>query len=151
VSNRTIRTNRVKNASGAAPGYCMARTLFAVVLLLGALAFVGNATMQTSIAAAASDGASVTRVDPPYVCMVNDRSYPKPQIAVPVDDRTYYGCCEMCKTALGTSTKHRSGIDPVTGNSVDKASAVIGALPDGRVHYFESESSFRTFNTRESR
>lgn len=148
MSQRKLREKRDGNTNGKRSRRRVVGALVAAGVVVGFLAFLSSPSAQTSVAADTGVGLSVTRVDPAYVCMVNDLSYPEPQIAVPVDERTYYGCCEMCKTTLAASTKHRKGIDPVTGNPVDKAGAVIGALPDGRVHYFEDESSFRVFNAR---
>lgn len=147
MSQRKLRGKRDGNTNGKHSRRRVVGPLVAAGVVVGFLAFLSGPSAQISVAADTGVGPSVTRVDPAYVCMVNDRSYPQPQIAVPVDERTYYGCCEMCKTTLAESTKHRKGIDPVTGNSVDKSRAVIGALPDGRVHYFEDESSFRVFST----
>lgn len=87
----------------------------------------------------------LTRVEPKRVCMVNDTVFPKDQIPVVVSGKTYFGCCEMCKGRLGTDASIRSSVDPVSGKPVDKATAVIGATKDGKVLYFESEKTFRTF------
>ena len=73
------------------------------------------------------------------VCMVNDAYMGKPQIAVPVNGKTYYGCCQMCKAKLESVQEIREGRDPVSGVIVDKASAVIGAGPDWTAYYFENE------------
>lgn len=92
---------------------------------------------------AASDGITLTRVtDPSLVCMVNDRFMGSEQIAVPVEGRTYYGCCAACKDKLENNPRARTAIDPVTQQPVDKASAVIGKTAQGNVVYFESEASF---------
>lgn len=88
---------------------------------------------------------AVQRVEPHTVCMVNDRAMGKPQIAVEVDRKTYYGCCEMCKQRLAQEEAVRYAIDPVTGARVDKASAVIAERPDGSVLYFESAETFDRF------
>lgn len=80
------------------------------------------------------------------VCMVTDRVYPKPQIAVDVGGRTYYGCCEGCKNGLRSEAGLRLATDPVSGREVDKASAVIGALPDGSVRYFESAATMAAYS-----
>ena len=85
---------------------------------------------------------------PKRVCMVNDTLFPKDQIPVQVDGKTYFGCCEMCKGRLGTDAAIRSSVDPVSGKPVDKATAVIGATKDGKVLYFESEKTFHTFAKR---
>lgn len=85
------------------------------------------------------------KVETSYVCMVNNEVMAKPQIPVKVEDKTYYGCCEMCAGTLKKDRKARFAIDPVSGKEVDKAKAVIGAKPNGEVLYFESEATFRKF------
>lgn len=87
----------------------------------------------------AAEARSLTRVESvDHVCMVTNRLFAGPQIPVKVGDAVYYGCCEGCKAKLAGERASREGVDPVSGRSVDKAKAVIGALPDGRVIYFES-------------
>ncbi|MES1243823.1 MAG: hypothetical protein ABUT39_19615 [Acidobacteriota bacterium] len=90
--------------------------------------------------AAAAPG--LQRVETKKVCMVNNQVFEKDQIPVTVEGKTYYGCCEMCKERLTKDAAMRSAVDPVSGKTVDKATAVIGALPDGKVLYFESETTF---------
>jgi YHS domain-containing protein len=87
-------------------------------------------------------GEGVRPVETKKVCMVNNQVFDKDQIPVVVDGKTYYGCCEMCKERLSKDAAIRSAVDPVSGKTVDKATAVIGALPDGKVLYFESETTF---------
>jgi YHS domain-containing protein len=89
-----------------------------------------------------------TRVEAKRVCMVNDAVFNKDLIPVEVKGKTYFGCCEMCKERLAKDPASRSAADPVTGKSVDKAVAVIGALPDGSVLYFESAATLEAFNSR---
>ena len=90
----------------------------------------------------------LTKVEPKTVCMINEQSMGKDQIAVEVEGKTYYGCCEMCKKALASDASKRVAIDPVSGKSVDKAKAVIGAQEDGRVFYFENEANLAKWNER---
>lgn len=85
------------------------------------------------------------KVETSYVCMVNNAVMAKPQIPVKVENKTYYGCCEMCAGTLKKDRKARFAIDPVSGKEVDKAKAVIGAKPNGEVLYFESEATFQKF------
>lgn len=85
------------------------------------------------------------RVETSHVCMVNNEDMGKPQIPVKVGDQTYYGCCKMCVGTLNNDRKARFAIDPVSGNEVDKAKAVIGAKPNGEVVYFENEKDFQAF------
>ena len=88
---------------------------------------------------------SIERVANKYVCMVNDQHYESIQIEVPVGDKTYYGCCQGCVTTLKMDPESRAATDPVTGSEVDKATAVIGALLDGSVRYFESKETLQQF------
>ena len=93
-----------------------------------------------------SAAASLTLVtDRSLVCMVNNQFMGRPQIPIEVDGRTYYGCCEMCKGRLGSDPSSRVSTDPVSGGTVDKATAVIGRSGDGRTLYFESEQNFAAY------
>jgi len=85
------------------------------------------------------------RVEAVKVCMVNNTVFPRDQIPVEVDGKTYFGCCEMCKGRLAKDEAIRMAVDPVSGKQVDKATAVIGAGSDGKVMYFESEETFAKF------
>lgn len=115
--------------------------LFALPILLLALAALPAVAEDE---AAASGPA--TKVEAKKVCMVNDALFQKDQIPVEVDGRTYYGCCEMCKARLAQDASARSSVDPVTGKTIDKATAVPAALADGSVLYFESEESLAEYN-----
>lgn len=106
-----------------------------------ALLFV---TCLFAVQALAETG-KLRKVETKYVCMVNNAVMGKPQIPVKVDDKTYYGCCEMCVKTLKGQSISRFAIDPVTGKKVDKAKAVIGAKPNGEVLYFENEKTFNAF------
>lgn len=93
-----------------------------------------------------TSASSLTLVtDPSLVCMVNNQFMGRPQIPIEVDGRTYYGCCEMCKGRLGSDPSSRVSTDPVTGNTVDKATAVIGRAGDGRTLYFENDQTFAAY------
>ena len=100
----------------------------------------------TSSAADAPAGALVRVEDSSLVCMVNDQFMGRPQIPVPVEGRTYYGCCDNCKAKLANDKTARTGTDPITGEPVDKATAVIGQEPSGKVLYFASEATFKKYS-----
>jgi YHS domain-containing protein len=89
--------------------------------------------------------ASITRVDPELVCMVNNHYMGKAQIPVEVDGKTYFGCCEMCKTKLAEDPQSRAARDPVSGATVDKAVAIIGREVSGTVVYFENEQNLQRY------
>jgi len=80
------------------------------------------------------------------VCMVNDAYMAKPQIPVPVNGKTYYGCCEMCVGTLNNEESARMATDPQTGERVDKTEAFIVLLDaNGRVGYFNSEANYTAY------
>lgn len=103
-------------------------------------AVASNAKAPTSGAAAL-----VRVANPAEVCMVNDQYMGQPQIPVQVADKTYYGCCAMCKEKLEKQEAARTAIDPVTGKRVDKSVAVIGKNEKGKVFYFESEATLAQY------
>jgi YHS domain-containing protein len=114
----------------------MSRTMW----LLGVcLALVLTAMTTTA------DAGSLQRVAPDRVCMVNNTAHSAPQIPVVVDGKTYFGCCEMCKGRLASDPQSRTAVDPTSGKTVDKATAVIGATPQGKVMYFESAASLEEY------
>jgi YHS domain-containing protein len=80
-----------------------------------------------------------------YVCMMNNKVFDTPQIAIEVEGKTYYGCCPMCAEKLKNDAALRSATDPISGNPVDKSSAVMGADPHGMTYYFENEENFHKY------
>ncbi|MCB9730944.1 MAG: TRASH domain-containing protein [Deltaproteobacteria bacterium] len=80
-------------------------------------------------------------VEASEVCMVNDKFFARPQIPVKVEGRTYYGCCPNCEAKLLNEAATRTAKDPVSGEPVDKATAVILALPGDAVLYFASHDN----------
>lgn len=113
--------------------------LCAVALLVSALAFAGTEGGRPAL----------RKVEAKKVCMVNNTVFDKDQIPVQVENRTYYGCCEMCKERLAKDPAARTATDPVTGKTVDKAKAVIAAQADGTVLYFESEETLAQYEKKQ--
>lgn len=118
------------------------KNLSGMSLFLAAMGCVG----LIAATPASAQGVALEKVQPKMVCMVNDTLFPREQIPVEVDGKTYFGCCEMCKGRLAKDASIRSAKDPVSGASVDKALAVIGAAPDGSVQYFSSDETFSRYN-----
>lgn len=110
------------------------------------LAEVNVNTQQAQPASETYEYSWLEKVEPEYVCMVNDHRFPNVQIPVEVNGKTYYGCCQMCKAKLENVQDMREGRDPVSGAIVDKASAVIGAGPDWTAYYFENEENLKRFD-----
>jgi YHS domain-containing protein len=113
------------------------RLLLTSTLVLAALALVRPALAEP-----------LKRVPAKRVCMVNNTVFDKDQIPVAVEGKTYFGCCEMCKGRIAQDASIREATDPVSGKPVDKAKAVLGAKPDGKVLYFESEKTFAAYQKR---
>lgn len=142
--------------------YAFRRPLLAAVALVVLVVMPAAADPGASVAtdpahdthapaATASEhtGDTVVAVESKMVCMINDRSMANEQIPVPIDGRTYFGCCSMCKERLEKSEEARYAVDPVSGKKVDKATAFIGALPGAVVLYFEHEANFDRYNAGE--
>ncbi|MDT8415417.1 MAG: hypothetical protein RQ735_08555 [Flavobacteriaceae bacterium] len=80
------------------------------------------------------------------VCMVNNAFMGKAQIPVPVNGKTYYGCCDMCVHRLNKEANSRMATDPFSGKTVDKSEAyIVLTKADGEVTYFESEANYHAF------
>jgi len=94
---------------------------------------------------AAAAGEKVKQVDSKYVCMVTKKHFASEQMQVNVEGRTYYACCDMCKTQLLEDPSMRADVDPVSGNKVDKATAVVGVDKAGNVYFFESVQNLEKF------
>lgn len=103
---------------------------------------VDTTATATATAADADDALALRRVSADQVCMRSNRFLGKPQLSTEVEGRAYFGCCAGCTRGLSADAAARTATDPVTGRPVDKATAVIGARPDGRVVYFESDETF---------
>ena len=117
-------------------GMKVSRLVVAVMLGLAAFAGLADETANDKVVA----------VESKNVCMINDRSMANEQIPVEVDGKTYFGCCPMCKERLVKDEASRFAVDPVSGKKVDKAKAVIGALPGAKVLYFESKENLERYN-----
>jgi YHS domain-containing protein len=109
------------------------------------------AALSTTLSAAAQGqsnqpkGQGLVQVEAKYVCMINDQRFSKEQIPVAVGNRTYYGCCQMCKDKLRNDPRSRAAIDPVSKKKVDKATATIGVDDDGSAYYFENAENLKQF------
>src|SRR5687767_11987403 len=117
-------------------GMKISRIVLAVMLALAAFAGLAEEASNDKVVA----------VESKNVCMINDRSMANEQIPVEVEGKTYFGCCPMCKERLVKDEASRFAIDPVSGKKVDKAKAVIGALPGAKVLYFESKENLERYN-----
>lgn len=112
------------------------------------MAFVLCAALVVfAMALPASAKQKMTVVPNQRVCMVTNMVFPKDQIPVVHSGKTYYGCCENCKQTLAQDASARTAQDPISKKTVDKASAVIGAREDGSVVYFESQATFKKFQS----
>ena len=106
---------------------------------------VASAAPATSASATTVAGLTIT--EPRLVCMINDQFMGREQIPVKVGEKTYYGCCPMCKTRLAKEAKARMASDPGTGREVDKSEALIARKESGEVLYFENRESFTRYAT----
>ena len=114
-------------------------------VIAAAAAFCTTLSAATQEQSGQPKGQGLVQVEAKYVCMINNQRFNKEQIPVAVGNRTYYGCCEMCKTALRNDPKSRVAIDPVSKKKVDKATAIIGVDADGGAYYFENAENLKQF------
>jgi len=121
-------------------------TEFLLALLMLTFTLTASFAQNNPVTDNQSVSSSLTEVDSKYVCMMTNRLFPKEQIAVVVEDKTYYGCCEMCKARIKNKPQNRVSTDPVTGKEVDKATSIIGASADGSVYYFENQDNLAKYN-----
>ena len=103
--------------------------------------------MSMNMKQAAPNG-RVTKVDPKRICMVTNKVFDKDQIPVKVNSKTYYGCCDMCKSMLENDPRNRIAVDPVSGMKVDKSQAVIGVAANGSVVYFQNDNDLEAYNAK---
>lgn len=87
----------------------------------------------------------LARVSPDEVNMVTNRYEKKKQDAIKIDGRTYYGTGEGYAFTLLKNHSLTRASDPFTSRKIDKSGALIYSDASGRVHYFESEDTFRSF------
>jgi len=85
-------------------------------------------------------------VDASRICMRADELVQGATLAVEIEGKTYYALprCSLLMHRRG----FRMALDPISGNKVDKAEAVIGVTADNHIFYFENENNFLTFNSR---
>jgi YHS domain-containing protein len=107
------------------------------------------ASVLPALAQESTKTGSLDRVDAKYVCFVTKHRFNKEQLPVAVEGKTYYGCCGMCKAKLKEDVAQRCDVDPVSGQKVDKASAVIGADSQGNVYFFENEENLKKYKPAE--
>lgn len=113
------------------------------------LAVLGLLLCVTSLTAAPAGAAPTVAIpERSRVCMMQDTVMAAPAIPLQHGGRTYYGCCEMCKKRIEDDPgRYTTARDPLSGVVVDKATALLLSV-DGRVLYFESETSRSGFLTR---
>jgi P-type Cu+ transporter len=79
------------------------------------------------------------------VCMMQDSLQPKPGLAQEYQGKTYFLCCPMCAQSFNAAPERFARAkDPVTGETVDKATAPAYAV-NGKAYFFGSEQSLERF------
>ncbi len=113
-----------------------------VITLLMAMQ-TNSISAETSVSIIPAVGVKLSEV-----CMVNDRFMGKAQIPIKVEGKTYYGCCEGCKSRLKNDRSVRYSTDPLTGKEVDKALAYIVLGDQSEALYFKSEETATRYKNR---
>lgn len=123
-----------------------------IVAVAGSLAFKGFSIQKAPQYSSEGVGIVTPEFKAPLeknlVCMVNDTYFNKEQILVEVDNKKYYGCCDMCVETLNKKREIRYAKDPLTGEEVDKALAFIAINPKvagGKVLYFSDQENYQKY------
>jgi YHS domain-containing protein len=93
----------------------------------------------------AASGEPLKQVDSKFVCFITKKHFSSPQTAVSVEGKTYYSCCDMCKTKLMNEPASRLAKDPVSGKEIDMSKAVIGVDKAGNAYFFENAANLKQF------
>ena len=113
-----------------------------VILFIAVISTFLITTGATSYSARHIKLLKAEQVPKSHVCMVTDVVMEDRQTPVDIGNKKYYVCCKSCKDQLKKTPKLRRSKDPVSGHSVDKATAFIIRGPrDNMAIYFESEKS----------
>ena len=86
-------------------------------------------------------------LDHSLVCMVNNSYKGREMIPVFIGDKAYYGCCQSCELKLKNRPHLYHANDPLTGETVDKATAIITFDPKRfpGILYFKSLQNAETY------
>lgn len=96
-------------------------------------------------AAVAESAAQTQPIERAKVCMLEDMVQTKPGIEHTVDGKTYYVCCPMCTQRMDAEPeRYTRAHDPVSGKTVDKATAPLLAYKE-KAYYFATEESRAAF------
>lgn len=89
----------------------------------------------------------ITKLPNNQVCMVNNRFLNSEQIPLPVNGKTYYGCCEGCVKVLKEDSASHYTYDLLSNEQIDKAIAFIIGKPGSKedVLYFKSETNAKEY------
>jgi len=83
------------------PGFSRIVSIFIAALVISAAvainAGVSLAQNPGDAQARPNSNQALKQVEPQYVCMVTNKLYDKAQIPVVIENKTYYGCCQMCE------------------------------------------------------
>lgn len=121
--------------------------VFFLLTLISCSSGGGNAKNNASSPTVKFSDSAITKLPNNQVCMVNNRFMKAEQIAVPLNNKTYYGCCEGCVKMLNEEPSSRLTYDLLSGEDVDKANAFIIGKPGttGDVLYFKSETNAKGY------
>lgn len=83
-----------------------------------------------------------------FVCMLRGDVKSRPTLPIEVNSKTYWACCQNC---LGKLQRNENNvlfaIDPLSGESVNKADAIIRRDPQNnkRVFFFKSNETYNQY------
>ncbi|MGZ2369478.1 hypothetical protein ACXR6G_06805 [Ancylomarina sp. YFZ004] len=82
------------------------------------------------------------------VCMLGGDIKTKPTLPIEINSKTYWGCCQNCLGKLQRNENNALyALDPLSGESVNKADAIIRQDPQNnkRVFFFKSNETYNQY------
>jgi YHS domain-containing protein len=106
---------------------------------------LGGSVLLSAAEAQVAASCTVPAIDARQVCAVENVILARDGTPIDYDGKTYWMCCPRCVDAFkGNPDAARLATDPVNGEKVDKATALIQPY-GGRVFFFTSEATRTAF------
>jgi Cu+-exporting ATPase len=112
-------------------------------LLMAMMGFCMTGAMAESMPVTPTPDGPVA--DRSLVCMIDDNLQKNPGSEYVYQGKTYYLCCAGCLKRFASDPERFShAMDPVSGQPVDKAQALIYSY-EGRAYFFANEAHLGAF------
>ncbi|RZT91301.1 hypothetical protein EV201_3115 [Ancylomarina subtilis] len=141
-SNRKKLEKNISHKKGKAQGLII---LGLLVFLAGIIVYGPVLNSDDKMDYSSFEGEIITDS---MVCMLRGDIKSRPTLPIEINSKTYWGCCQNC---LGKLMRNENNalfaLDPFSGQSVDKADAIIRQDPQNnkRVFFFKSNETYNQY------